>query len=110
MVMFKFQLKGKEFSIDVCECKNIFQKTSGLMFRKKSKTLLFVFNKKTSASIHSFFCVDFIGIWFDGDKIIDVKYVKPWKFYVKPSRKFDKFLEIPINDINFNRIKFLIPK
>lgn len=108
MVKFDFKLKGKNFSIDVKECKNIFQKASGLMFRKKSKTLLFVFNKKTSASIHSFFCVDFIGVWFDGRKVIDVKYVKPWEFYVKPSGKFDKFLEIPFNDKNFNRINFLL--
>lgn len=95
MSVYKFNYKGKKFNLDVLECKTIFQKTHGLMFRKKSKPLLFIFNRKTSEGIHSFFCLPFIAIWFDGDKIIDLKYVKPWRPYVKPIKKFDKLLEIP---------------
>jgi len=110
MVNFSFNYKGKKFNIDIKECRSIFSKTHGLMFRRKSKPLLFIFNNSTSESIHSFFCVPFIAIWFDGKKIIDIKYVKPWKFYVKPSKKFDKLLEIPINGKNFNQIRLLISK
>jgi uncharacterized membrane protein (UPF0127 family) len=108
MVRFNFKLRGKNFSTDVKECRNLFQKTSGLMFRKKSKALLFIFNKKISLSIHSLFCVPFIGIWFDGRRIIEARYVSPWRFYVKPFRKFDKLLEIPCNDKNFREIKSLL--
>jgi uncharacterized membrane protein (UPF0127 family) len=109
MVNFNFKLKNKKFSMDVFECKNIFQKASGLMFRKKSKPLLFIFNKSVSESIHSFFCFPFIGIWFNRNEIVDIKYVRPWKINIKPLKKFDKLLEIPRNSRYFNSIELLIP-
>ena len=108
MVEFEFSYKGKKFNIDVGKCENLFQKMSGLMFRKKSKSLLFTWNKEVSESIHSFFCVDFIAIWFSNERIIDIKYVKPWKIHIKPSKKFDELLEIPVNSSEFNRVKLLI--
>jgi hypothetical protein len=80
------------------------------MFRGKSKSLLFIFNEAVSESIHSFFCVDFICIWFKGGKIVGVKLVRPWRIFIKPQEKFDKFLEIPCNDKNFNLISKLIDK
>lgn len=109
MVKFNFSYKRKEFNIDVKECNGINQGI-GLMFKKKSKPLLFNFKKPVGISIHSFFCVAFIAIWFNGNKIVDVKYVPPWKIGIKPIRPFDKFIEIPINDKNFNSIKLLIKK
>ena len=110
MVKFNFIYKNKKFSINVKECKGYFSKMSGLMFRKKSLPLLFIFNKPVRQAIHSFFCVEFVGIWFNRGKIVDVKHVKPWKFYVIPSGKFDKLLEIPVNNPNFNLIRLLIYK
>jgi len=101
MTHFSFNYKGKKINIDVEECRTIFQKTHGLMFRKKSRPLLFIFNRKTTEGIHSFFCIPFIAIWFDCDKIIGIKYVKPWRFYVKPLGKFDKLLEIPLGNKEF---------
>ncbi len=108
MAKFSFNLKGKKFDIDVRECRTIFQKMMGLMFRKKSKPLLFIFSRETSESIHSFFCVDFIAIWFNKGKIIDVQLVKPWKINIKPLRKFDKLLEIPENNDNFEKLVRLL--
>jgi len=108
MTRFNFIYKKKKFYVNIRKCENFFSKMSGLMFRKKSLSLLFIFNKPVSEAIHSFFCVKFIGIWFNGDKIVDVKYVKPWKFYVVPEKKFDKLLEIPENDDNFYKILNLI--
>ena len=110
MVKFIFKYKKKKFNIDVCECRTVFQKMSGLMFRKKSPALLFIFNKKNNSAIHSFFCVEFITIWFNKGKIIDIKLVKPWKISIKPIGKFDKFLEIPSNKKDFNDIRLLIKK
>ena len=109
MVKFNFKYKGKKFNIDVKECKGINQGI-GLMFRKKSKPLLFSFKKPVNISIHSFFCVPFVAVWFNGKDIIDVKYVSPWGIGIKPLKNFDKFLEIPINDRNFNAIRLLIKK
>lgn len=98
---FSFIYKGKKISIEVEECKSVFQKARGLMFRKKSKPLLFVFKKPVKTSIHSFFCKPFVAIWFDGNRIIDVEIVKNWKFSIKPRKKFDRLLEIPSSDDNF---------
>jgi len=96
-----FDYQGKKMNIEVKKCNDIFSQASGLMFRKKSKSLLFEFNKKTQMAIHSFFCVPFIAIWFDGRDIVEVRKVMPWKISVKPRKKFDKLLEIPVNDKNF---------
>ena len=101
---FSFRYKKKNFNIEVTECRSILSKTSGLMFRKKSKPLLFIYKKPTTESIHSFFCKSFITIWFNRNKIIDVKIVHPWKINIKPRNKFDKLLEIPQSNNNFYRI------
>jgi uncharacterized membrane protein (UPF0127 family) len=110
MPEFNFSYNGKKFSIEVKECRTIFQKMMGLMFLKESKPLLFVFKKKTYEPIHSFFCVNFIAVWFDKDRIVDARLVKPWKISVKSLRQFDKLLEIPQNDKNFERLVLLIKK
>ena len=102
---FGFKHKDKSYLIKVKECKSILQRAVGLMFRTNSLPLLFSFDKPTRQSIHSFFCQPFIAIWFNDGKIVDVKFVKPWRISVKSSKKFDKLLEIPMNDINF--IKFV---
>ncbi|VVB78426.1 Uncharacterised protein [uncultured archaeon] len=110
MVKFSFNYLGKSFNIEAKECRSFLSQGTGLMFRKKSKPLLFLFNKKNRNSIHSFFCSDFIIVWFDGNTLIDIKYVKPWKINIKPIKRFDKFLEIPETDINFKKLKLLIIK
>ena len=101
MKKFGFNYKGRKFEIEVEECKSFFSKFRGLMFRKKSLPLLFYFNGLGLWAIHSFFCKPFFAIWFDGEKVVDGKLVKPWKFFVKPKEKFNKLLEIPSNDKNF---------
>ena len=101
---FNFKYKGKKYEVEVKECKSILQKTSGLMFRKNSLALLFVYKRLVREPIHSFFCIPFIAIWFDGDKVVDVQFVKGWKLNIKPKQKFDKFLEIPENSEIFPEI------
>jgi len=93
--LFKFNYKEKELEVEVKECKSFFSKTFGLMFRKKSPCLLFVFNKQARIPIHSFFCKPFYAIWFDNDEIVDEKMVRSWKFSIKPKSSFNKLLEIP---------------
>jgi len=98
---FKFKFQRKSFILkDYVLCKSILSKINGLMFRKNPKSLVFVFNKPTRISIHSFFCRKrFIAIWLLKGKIIDVKIVLPWKVNISPRGKFDKLLELPFNDI-----------
>ena len=94
-MQFKFNYKEKELETEVKECKSFFAKTFGLMFRKKSPCLLFVFNKQTKIPIHSFFCKPFYAVWFNNDEIVDEKMVKGWRFSIKPKDSFDNLLEIP---------------
>lgn len=110
MVEFNFEYKEKRFNLDIEKCDNYFLRARGLMFRKKSKPLLFIFAKSTKQAIHSLFCIPFIAIWFNKKEIIDIKLVKPWRLSVFPNKKFDKLLEIPCNDINFNTLRLLIFK
>lgn len=96
--MKKIKIKGK--IIEVKECRSILSKARGLMFKKQSKPLLFVFNKPTKQSIHSFFCPAFIAIWLNKGKIIDEKVVKPFCFYIKPKEPFTHLVEIPLGNNN----------
>lgn len=100
---FSFDYQRNKIDLDVEECRNVFQKMQGLMFRRKSKPLLFVFKNRKIRAIHSFFCKPFIAIWFDENRIVDSKLVKSWRVSVKPKKKFDKLLEIPSSDKNFFR-------
>jgi len=98
---FNFKYKNKDFIINVKECKSILSQARGLMFKKNSKPLLFIFKNKKRRAVHSFFCVPFIAIWFDEDKVIEIKNLNSWRFSIKPKEKFNKLLEIPSNNIFF---------
>lgn len=100
---FNFRYKGRKFNFDVEKCETILSKCRGLMFRSlaSAPNLLFIFKKKTRQPIHSFFvCFDFVAVWFDGGKVIDVKLVKPWTPSITSKARFDKLLEIPLNKKN----------
>src|SRR4030042_1377702 len=89
------------YVIEVEKCHSLFSQARGLMFKKKSESLLFIFKNKKRRAIHSFFCIPFIAIWFDEKKVIEIKRVKSWRFSIKPKHKFNKLLEIPSNDTLF---------
>lgn len=101
---FNFNYKKKKFCIDVKECNSFFSKLRGLIFRLNGEPLLFNFNKKLSISIHSFFCLPFIAIWFSDGKIIDFKLIKSFEISIKPKSNFNKLLEVPINSIFFLKL------
>ena len=94
MTKFTFYSKKKEFILNVKECKTIWSKFSGLMFRKTSPPLLFIFSKEKNLSIHSFFCKPFKAIWLDDNKqITQIVDVKKWKSSMSGRGKY--LLEIP---------------
>src|SRR3989338_813904 len=88
-------IDGKKIKVEVEVCDTPFKKFKGLMFKKKSFPLLFIFRKEKNLSIHSFFCKPFKAIWLDKNmkstKVIDVK---KWKPNFSGNGKF--ILEIPI--------------
>lgn len=49
--------------LEVQVCKSPLSKFRGLMFKKKSPPLLFIFKKEKNICIHSFFCKPFKAIW-----------------------------------------------
>lgn len=98
---FNFIYKNKKLNLEVDKCDNIFSQARGLMFKEKSKPLLFIFKNKKRKAIHSLFCIPFIAVWFDEEKVIEIKNVDSWKFSIKPKYKFNKLLEIPSNDVTF---------
>ncbi len=95
------KFNGKKSEIKVYDC-NSFERFSGLMFirKEKARILLFDFNKKTRVPIHSFFVFfNFIAIWLDDkNKTVDLKIVKPFSLLIKPKKPFNKLIEIPINN------------
>ncbi|MDP2925363.1 MAG: DUF192 domain-containing protein [Nanoarchaeota archaeon] len=105
---FQFSYKGRKIELDARVCDNPLSQAIGLMFKKNSRPLLFTFNRDVNLSIHSFFCKPFICIWFLGENIVDIQNVKPWRISVKPKKRFDKFLEIPKNHKNFEKIKRIL--
>ncbi len=107
-----FSYRRKNFSLEVQECKNIFSKIRGLMFRRREKAnALILFNLKnpTKISIHSLFVFfPFLAIWLDDkNNFIDMKIVKPFLFSVSSKKPFYKLLEIPINKKYSKIINFL---
>ncbi len=89
-----FENKKKKL-IKVKVCENLWNKFSGLMFRKNSPPLLFVFNKEKTLSIHSFFCKPFIAIWLDEEKKVTKK-IKITKWLPNISGRGKYLLEIPV--------------
>ena len=101
---FQFRYKNKNFKIKVKKCETILEQTIGLMFKKNSLPLLFNFKKPRKYSIHSFFCQHFIAIWFLKKKMIEIRLIEPNRI-IRMKQKFDKLLEIPINDKNFKLLE-----
>lgn len=104
MDSYNLKISKNELTIKVKKCENLASQIQGLMFRKHSPSLLFIFKKPKKIAIHSYFCKPFIGIWLLDDKIIDKKLVEPNAFSVKPKGKFNKLLEIPSNTKEFDKI------
>jgi len=89
-----YYTEGKRKKIKVKICNTIVSRAAGLMFRRQSPPLLFVFNKNKTLSIHSLFCKPFITIWLD-DKMRTTKVmkVKAWRLNISGKGKY--LLEIP---------------
>lgn len=91
----KIKIKGKLVEARVCD--NVFSRARGLMFRRNSLPLLFVFKKPGRYSIHSFFCKPFRAVWMRGGKILEEGVVRPFSFSIKPKKPFTHLLEIPFS-------------
>ena len=102
---------GKKKKIQVKLCDTVLKKFSGLMFKKNSPPLLFVFNKEKKLSIHSIFCKPFIAIWLD-DKMRATKVieVKNWRLNISGKGRYLLEILTPLsnNKSSTENIKFRI--
>ncbi|VVB79633.1 putative ACR [uncultured archaeon] len=93
---FTYYNKGKKTKISVEVCDTVWKKTRGLMFRKNSSPLLFIFDKNQDITIHSFFCKPFKALWLDDKKrVVKIIDVKNWAPYFSEYGRY--LLEIPIS-------------
>lgn len=93
-----FQYKNKKIKLDVKKC-NSLKETFGLMCTRKEKAKALLFELKKPLAIHSYFVFfPFVAIWLNKNKVVEIKKIKPFTLHVKPKKKFDKLIEIPINN------------
>jgi len=99
-------IDGKREKIDVKICDTIFKKSLGLMFKKNSPALLFVFDKNKTLAIHSLFCKPFKAIWLD-EKMHSTKFVdvKNWKLNISGKGKYLLEIPTPLNNNKSPSIK-----
>jgi len=90
-----YYIEGKKKTIEVQLCDTPIKKFMGLMFKKNSPPLLFVFNKNKKLSIHSFFCKPFRAIWLD-EKMHSASFIDVKKWKPNFSGKGKYILEIPV--------------
>ena len=89
-------VNGKKKKINAKVCKTPLKKFLGLMFKKNSPPLLFIFKKEKNLTVHSFFCKPFKAIWLDKNMSqIKSLEVKDWRLNLSGRGNF--LLEIPKN-------------
>ncbi len=95
-----FNFKGKKVSIVAKNCVGM-NRFLGLLFKRKEKAdaLLFEFRKPVNFRIHSIFVFfPFIAVWLDEkNHVLETRTIKPFTLSAKPTRPYNKFLEIPLN-------------
>lgn len=100
----RIKKRGKYIDIGNIKKVNELGKIIGLMFsrREKARILLFEFKRFTKMKLHSWFVFfPFIAIWLDKENnIISIKKVKPFTFGVSIEKPFFKLVEIPMNEKN----------
>lgn len=92
----KYSINGKKHEIEAMICDTPWSKFIGLMFKKNSPALLFVFDKNKKLTIHSFFCKPFRAVWLD-DKMNSTKTIDVKKWLPSISGKGKYLLEIPLS-------------
>jgi len=84
--------KKKRIFVEICDTP--WKKAKGLMFRKNSLPLLFLFKKSKKLSIHSFFCRPFSALWLNENKeVTKILRITKWRPSFSGYGKY--LLEIP---------------
>ena len=103
---------GRKIIVDVKKT-SFLGRGLGLTFRtREARNLLFDFRRDTMTSITSFFVFfPFLAVWLDSNnKVIDAEVIKPFRFMIKPSKKFRRLVEIPLTKKNAKTVEFFVGK
>jgi len=100
---------GRSLSVDAVSV-GAFGKFRGLMFRRRQKAPMLLFETGERFSIHSVFVFfDFLVLWLnDENTVVDYKIVKPFSLYENSDKKFSKILEIPVSKQYYDKVKFVV--
>jgi len=103
----KINLGGEKIEIPVRNLSMIGQ-FLGLMFSRRERARALLFNHR--GAIHSFFVFfPFIILWLDKENtVVEYKIVRPFQLYVNSNKKYNKFIEIPINSQYHPIVKLLV--
>lgn len=108
--LMKIKIKNKEIDVPNVRVVRGLGNLKGLMFSRMERSNALLFNIKSS--LHSFFVFyDFIVLWLDKDnKVLDIKKVRPFRFYIDSNSNYNKILEIPINRRYNSTVKQIVGK
>jgi uncharacterized membrane protein (UPF0127 family) len=85
---FKFY-NPQRIIIDVDYCDTKWKQIRGLMFKSKSKPLLFKFKKNQPIRIHSLFCKPFHALWLDDNKhVIKAELIDKQRFSISGEGRY----------------------
>ncbi len=106
----KIKFKNKKITLKEIIIAWNYLKIRGLMFRKKEKAPILLFEMQKPASIHSFFVFfPFIVLWLNNkNKVVDYRIIRPFSPYINTTHKFSKIIEIPISRRYYDRVNFLV--
>jgi uncharacterized membrane protein (UPF0127 family) len=93
---------GKKKLICHVERVGLFRRGLGLMFRtSKTENLLFGFSREGNKGRQLtawFVFFPFYALWLDkNQKVVDIRHIKPWEFYIHTPKNFSSILEFPVN-------------
>lgn len=72
----------------------------GLTFRRREKApvLLFDFGERVRFALTALFVFfPFYVVWLDGERVVQVKRVKPFTFHIGSAKSYTRIVEIPVS-------------
>lgn len=102
----EIKFKKKKFEIELKKSSGI----RGLMFRRREKSRALLL--EDTGAIHSLFVFfPFVCLWLDNqNRVLEHKVVMPFSLHEKPNKKFNKIVEIPINQRYHSIVSFVVGK
>lgn len=102
-------LSGRKIKLNVVNT-GFFGKFWGLMFTRREKADILLFENAKKVGIHSFFVFfPFLCLWLDDkNNVVEWKIVKTFSVYEKSKYQFTKIVEIPVSRRYHSLVTFIV--